>query len=228
MFKRLWIILREDDYHAQSHRRGMIILLFLIGLIFSTPLLWSNFIPQYSFEQNEEDITQLKEDYQLFLDSIDCAKQENRQHKFYEKKEKHFSPYVSKKKKAQKVISKFNLNQATKEKLIQVRGIGDYYAQRIIKFRDKLGGFYEKEQLYQVYGLDSSVVKETFKHLDQSELVVARKINVNVDSFKVVLKHPYLEYKDVQKVFNNRPISEKNLCKVLPTKCEKLQAYLIY
>ena len=42
--------------------------------------------------------------------------------------------------------------------LKKVRGIGDKLANRIIKYRKILGGFYTEGQLYDVYGLDSNTV----------------------------------------------------------------------
>lgn len=52
-----------------------------------------------------------------------------------------------------------NLNVATAEELARFRGIGPVLSERIVKFRDGLGGFAHPELLYHVYGLDSSVVK---------------------------------------------------------------------
>ena len=51
-------------------------------------------------------------------------------------------------KKVKKVI---DLNSASLDDLISLRGIGDTYAKRIIKFRDLLGGFISKEQIKEVY-----------------------------------------------------------------------------
>ena len=52
-----------------------------------------------------------------------------------------------------------NLNAATAEELARFRGIGPVLSERIVKFRDGLGGFAHPELLYHVYGLDSAVVQ---------------------------------------------------------------------
>lgn len=48
-----------------------------------------------------------------------------------------------------------DLNEADSSKLETIRGIGPAFASRIIKYRNRLGGFHSKEQLREVYGLDS-------------------------------------------------------------------------
>lgn len=56
-------------------------------------------------------------------------------------------------------LAPLNLNAATSEELARFRGIGPVLSERIVKFRDGLGGFAHPELLYHVYGLDSSVVQ---------------------------------------------------------------------
>ena len=49
---------------------------------------------------------------------------------------------------------KIDLNSATQLELKKVNGIGEALSKRIIDYRDKLGGFTNDIQLYEVYGLD--------------------------------------------------------------------------
>ena len=52
------------------------------------------------------------------------------------------------------VVSHKDLNQANPEELQVIYGIGDKLSARIVKFRNRLGGFLVNEQLYDVYGLE--------------------------------------------------------------------------
>ena len=62
--------------------------------------------------------------------------------------------------KKSKTIEVKDLNTSTAADLTQVRGIGAVFSQRIVKYRKRLQGFDELDQLYEVYGLDSLVVEK--------------------------------------------------------------------
>lgn len=46
-----------------------------------------------------------------------------------------------------------NLNTATKEELMSIKGIGETYAQRILDYRDEINGFDYLEQLMEIEGI---------------------------------------------------------------------------
>lgn len=88
------------------------------------------------------------------------------------------------------------LNDADTVDLDQVKGIGMSFANRIIKYRDRLGGFHNIAQLKEVFGIDSVKYNEIRGQIwaDPSKL---RKINVNVAQFEDFKNHPYIRYKQV-------------------------------
>lgn len=107
--------------------------------------------------------------------------------------------------KKSKPIVKLDLNQCTAIELQEIRGIGPVLSERIIKFRNMLGGFGHPDQLYDVYGLDSSLTAKVIStHLSKQELTPSNKININHDEFKTILAHPYLKYDAVKAIFNMR------------------------
>ncbi len=71
-----------------------------------------------------------------------------------------------------------DINTATAEQWEALPGIGPVLANRIVKFRYKLGGFNSIEQLKQTYGLTETVVEQLRPYLRLS----AQKININTAS----------------------------------------------
>ncbi|WP_318344179.1 ComEA family DNA-binding protein [Flagellimonas baculiformis] len=82
----------------------------------------------------------------------------------------------------EKVVAPKDLNLATKEELMQVNGIGEKLSDRIINFRERLGGFLVNEQLYDVYGLEPEVVKRALASFQVLDPPTVTKVNINTAS----------------------------------------------
>ncbi len=95
------------------------------------------------------------------------------------------------------------LNSADSLELESVRGIGPAFASRIIRFRKRLGGFHRKEQLLEVYGMDS-VKYDQLKDLIQVNSELISKINLNTFTFDEIKRHPYLTYKQMNAIIQYR------------------------
>ena len=94
----------------------------------------------------------------------------------------------------EKIRLKIDLNQINKKQLMKFDGIGLKLADRVLSFRDKLGGFYHVNQLYEVYFLDSLVVDKIKGNLFVSYELI-RKISLEEASFVKLIKHPYIDKK---------------------------------
>lgn len=95
------------------------------------------------------------------------------------------------------------LNTADTTILKKVPGIGSSFAQRIIKFRDLLGGFYSVSQLSEVYGINSERY-EAMKSWFIVDSTLVRKLTVNqypTDSFP---RHPYLNFRQARAILQLR------------------------
>lgn len=95
------------------------------------------------------------------------------------------------------------LNSADSAMLESLRGIGPSFAARIIKFRNRIGGFYKKEQLLDVYGIDSGIY-ENFKTQLAVDQALIQTININTAGFEELKKHPYLTYKQMNAIIQYR------------------------
>jgi competence ComEA-like helix-hairpin-helix protein len=89
-------------------------------------------------------------------------------------------------------IQAIDINTADSAAWVALNGIGPGFAKRIITYREKLGGFYQVDQLKEVYGLDSLWVKEN-KALLKVGAGVYRFLAINQVEWKD-FKHPYLPY----------------------------------
>jgi len=95
------------------------------------------------------------------------------------------------------------LNGADSAKLTELRGIGPSFALRIIRYRGRLGGFYHKEQLKEIFGIDSLVYAAIKDQVSVNPDKV-KKININTVSFDQLRIFSYLGYKQVNAIIQYR------------------------
>jgi competence protein ComEA len=87
-----------------------------------------------------------------------------------------------------------DINTADTTLLIALPGIGSKLANRIVKFREKLGGFYAVDQVAEIYGLaDSSFLK--LKPMLRCSSSSIHWLFINTASVEVLKTHPYCGYK---------------------------------
>jgi hypothetical protein len=87
--------------------------------------------------------------------------------------------------------------------LMRVKGIGPVLSQRILKYRDLLGGFREVPQLQEVYGIDLERYLEIEPYL-YADTTLLLKLRPGTDEFSTLLRHPYLNFEQVSQIFRLR------------------------
>ncbi|MGB1364061.1 MAG: ComEA family DNA-binding protein [Flavobacteriales bacterium] len=95
------------------------------------------------------------------------------------------------------------LNMAAAEDLRSLPGVGPVLSQRIVRFRDVLGGFHNIDDLYEVYGLDSSVVDGAKAYVTVDATLV-RSFCLDTVSFRSMLKHPRFDVETTKKLMRAR------------------------
>ena len=92
-----------------------------------------------------------------------------------------------------KLIAPVDINTSGAEAWIALPGIGEKLTQRILTFKEKLGGFYEVEQIKELYGLPDSTYQKILPYLKMEKAAV-KKININTATLDELKSHPYIRY----------------------------------
>ncbi|MBK9982202.1 MAG: helix-hairpin-helix domain-containing protein [Saprospiraceae bacterium] len=126
-----------------------------------------------------------------------------------------------------------DLNRATSKDLESLDGIGSVLANRIIKYRDAIGGFLNPDQLKECYGIPPETIEKIKGQITVSGSPHLVMINeINIDS----LKHPYLNKNVIKliKAYKNQHGVFKNVSdfrKIYPPDsnwCDKVLPYISF
>lgn len=93
---------------------------------------------------------------------------------------------------SRKTYSTVDINTSDSGTWIALPGIGSKLSQRIINFRNKLGGFYSVNQVGETFGLPDSTFQKIKPLLQLSGDV--KKINLNTVTIDELKMHPYIRY----------------------------------
>lgn len=129
--------------------------------------------------------------------------------------------------------SKLDLNAATVQDLINVQGIGEILAGRIINYRNKIGGFKSDIQLKDVFGLNyeaRSNLELRFTVKSQPDIPV---YNINTATVLELSSIPYLNYELAREIVNYRLLHEgiksfEELARIKEFPSEKIDRIALY
>ena len=91
------------------------------------------------------------------------------------------------------------LNTADTTQLKRVPGIGSYFARRIMRYGQQLGGYVSVDQLDEIEDFP-----EDAKKYFVIEQPVVRKVNVNQLTVQQLRRHPYINYFQAKEIVNYR------------------------
>lgn len=122
---------------------------------------------------------------------------------FKKERREFYKPWVGPKKGNSSYTRKFakgtvvEINSADTTVLKGVPGIGSTFANRIVKYRNLLGGFCHIEQLKEVYGIDEAKY-ELLKDWFSVDTAKISKIQINILSAKELAAHPYISFSQAE------------------------------
>ena len=102
-----------------------------------------------------------------------------------------------------KQITQINLNTSDTTEFMKIYGIGAFYAKQIIRYREKLGGFFKKEQLLEVWKMTPETYDKIKDHVFINEMDV-KLIDINTVTIEELKVNPYLTWNQANSIVKMR------------------------
>ncbi len=122
----------------------------------------------------------------------------------YQLLEKHISITSPDKLRSNLII---DVNKADQKDWESLKGIGPFYAQKILRFRNKLGGFYSINQIKETWDLPEELIEENMEFLQIK--AEPRKFDLKETNFKELIAHPYINKRETKLLLKLRDITDK-------------------
>jgi len=134
-----------------------------------------------------------------------------------------------------KAINKvpLDINEASQEDLKKVYGIGDGLSERILKEKEKLGGFVSMKQMEAIWGLSPEVIEKLNKDFKVGSLPKVKKFNINQLNVKELMLFPYFKYPVAKAIItfrsmNNGIKSIEDMSKISGFPNDKIEIIALY
>ena len=100
-----------------------------------------------------------------------------------------------------------DINQATKEDLVKIYGIGEAISVRILKQKETLGGFVSMEQMQDIWGLSPEVIENLITHFKVLAVPRFKKIEVNNASLRELSQFHYFRHALAKEIVTYRSMN---------------------
>lgn len=130
-------------------------------------------------------------------------------------------------------IKKIDINKATFEELVTIKGIGDYFANAVINEREQLKGFVSTDQLRFIKGLRPEAVKILQQNTFVGKTPQVKKVNVNTASKEDLEQVPYVSAYLARQIVilrskQDQPLNIEDLEKINNFPLDKLKIIRLY
>ena len=125
-----------------------------------------------------------------------------------------------------------DINQANKEDLMKVYGIGDKISDRILEQKEKYGAFVSMEQIDDIWGLSPEVLEKLKSSFAVKSVSNCKKININNASVKELSQFPFFRFQLAKDIViyrtMNGNITFEDLSKIKGFPIEKIKIIALY
>ena len=104
-------------------------------------------------------------------------------------------------------LTVLDINDASKEDLMKINGIGEALSLRILKQKESLEAFVSMEQVSDVWGLSPEVVAELKTHFKVASFPKIKKLLINDASLKELARFPYFRYALAKQIVTYRSMN---------------------
>jgi DNA uptake protein ComE-like DNA-binding protein len=190
-----------------------ILLLFIILQLLFSFLYEGRPSPPVDFTEFKELVAQFEARQQFVEDSIENARKEFYANRYQQNRRNYYSydtsrfknssSFEKQEKKPQYTINKLELNLCDTAEIVVVPQFGSKRAQKLVEYREKLGGFYAFEQVKEVFILQNIEVEFLKKYFTLNVSLI-KKININTATYKELVVHPYIDSYLAKLIINHR------------------------
>lgn len=176
---------------SKGERNGILVLLILlIGILFTI-----KFLPGRKPSAGMDDFKVLQQEIDSLFSEPDTLKKAIT----IKRTIADFTEKIHKKEN----IKPIEINSADSSDLISLPGIGPVLASRIIKFRKLTGGFYQVDQLLEVYGFqeENYLKAKPYIHIKPENIT---RLSADTAGFKLMARHPYIGKDKAWQIINLR------------------------
>jgi DNA uptake protein ComE-like DNA-binding protein len=201
---------------TRQEQTGILVLLTLIALTLCIPRIWEHCMPasipmdssfqaevaEFRQQMGAADTASARRTFYRRYPDKKSWRQDNRFSSRYDR------PYhrdsIPARFHARKPLA-ISINTADSAAWEALPGIGPTLAARLVRFREKLGGFCSVAQVAETYGLPDSTFKkiQASLRLDSGSL---KKLNINQTDEQTLAQHPYIRYKLARLIVQYRSV----------------------
>ncbi len=157
----------------------------------------------------------------------DWVNKKNSQQNYNDQYQSNWKEYPKK-----ETLKILDINQATKEDLMKIYGVGDAISDRILKQKELFGNFVSMEQLKDIWGLQPDVIESLNKNFKILSKPNSKKIKINEATIKELGQFPYFKYPISKNIVSyrsmNGDIKPEDLAKIKDFPVDKIQIITLY